>query len=350
MDEMAQLNLLRSEVPRPAPTDLRAEEDRLLAEIATPASGRPARRREGVSRPRLIGLSGLATGLAAAAVAGIALSGGGASHPGSVYTPQAVPVAVVQTLDRAADAASRQRELHPRPGQFLVFESQAEESTESNSKEHGYSRYLSCSRRKIWLPVEGLATGGVLSEVVLPPRQYGSWPIPPEARKTVGTSGPMKAADFDNRAEYLRSDFAYLSRLPADPKGMRAHLYSHLKERTAEADTEAWSRVGGLLTEAYMPAAQRAALFRAAATIPGAEAVGSAEDAAGRKGIAVARVEPALGERAEYIFDRRTYTLLGVRTVVVDAKKAQAPVGTVVESTAQLKVTVADSAPKVTGG
>ncbi|GAB3960689.1 hypothetical protein GCM10029978_010700 [Actinoallomurus acanthiterrae] len=131
---------------------------------------------------------------------------------------------------------------------------------------------------------------------------------------------------------------------------MRAHLYTGLTPGTADGDLEAWSRVGGMLTEAYMPAAQRAALFRAAATIPGAEAVGSAEDAAGRTGVAVARVEPALGERTEYIFDRRTYTFLGQRTVVVDAKKAQAPVGTVTESTAQLSVRIADSAPKVNGG
>lgn len=34
MNEMTQLNRLRSEVPRPDPTELRAEEQRLLSEIA----------------------------------------------------------------------------------------------------------------------------------------------------------------------------------------------------------------------------------------------------------------------------------------------------------------------------
>ncbi|GAA0334417.1 CU044_5270 family protein [Actinoallomurus spadix] len=349
MDEMAQLNLLRAEVPRPAPGDLRTEEDRLLAEIAAPGSARlPRPAHRGRAWPLRIGLSAVATGLAAAAVAGIALSGGDPRAPRASYSPQAVPVAVVQTLDRAADAATRQRELHPRPGQFLVFESENEESVDSNSKEHGHSRYLSRDRRKIWLPVAGRATGGVLIETGLPPRRYGDWPIPPEAGQEAGTS--ERTIDFDNRAEYLRTDYAYLSRLPADPQGMRAHLYDHLTPGTADGDREAWSRAGAMLTEGYMPAAQRAALFRAAATIPGAQAVGRAEDAAGRKGIAVARVDEGAGERAEYIFDPRTYLLLGRRTVVVDAKKGQAPVGTVVESTAQLKVSVADGAPKVTGG
>ncbi|MEV0401634.1 CU044_5270 family protein [Actinoallomurus sp. NPDC050550] len=358
MDEMAQLNLMGSDIPTPTPAELRGEERRLLAEIATPGSERlpgsgvleRLMRPVGGGRPRPVLVAGVATGLAAASVAGVALTGVHSRGPGSSYLPQAVPVAVVQTLGHAADAASRQRELHPKPGQFLVFESQTMEPTDSNSKEHGHSRYLSRARRTIWLPVSGRATGGVLLERGLPAKQYGNWPLPPEARQEVGTTGPTRAADVDNRAEYLRTDYAYLSRLPADPKGMRAHLYTGLKAGTAQGDLEAWSRVGGMLTEAYMPAAQRAALFRAAATIPGAEAVGSAEDAAGRTGVAVARVEPAAGERTEYIFDRRTYTFLGQRTVVVDAEKAQAPVGTVTESTAQLSVRVADSAPKVSGG
>ncbi|MEV5707713.1 CU044_5270 family protein [Actinoallomurus sp. NPDC052274] len=350
MDEMTQLNLLRAEVPRPALADLRAEENRLLSEMVAPGSARlPRPARPGRAWPLRIGLGAVATGLAAAAVAGIVVTGGGSGDPKASYTPMAVPVAVVQTLDRAADAATRQRELHPRPGQFLVVESQADETSDlSNAK--GHFRYLACSRRKIWLPVEGRATGGVLTETVLPPKPYGKWPIPPEAEKEVGTSGPARAADFDNRAEYLRNDYAYLSRLPADPQGMRAHLYDHLKPGTLEGDREAWSRVGAMLTEAYMPAAQRAALFRAAATVPGAQAVGRAEDAAGRQGIAIARTDEDAGERTEYIFDPKTYLFLGRRAVVTDAEKGQAPVGTVTESTAQLKVTVADSAPKVTGG
>ncbi|MFC7642473.1 hypothetical protein ACFQX6_17100 [Streptosporangium lutulentum] len=54
-----------------------------------------------------------------------------------------------------------------------------------------------------------------------------------------------------------------------------------------------------------------------------------------------------IGERQEYIFDRKTYMYLGERSVVIDAAKAEAPVGSVLTSSAQLKVSVADHAPAV---
>ncbi|GAB3960691.1 hypothetical protein GCM10029978_010710 [Actinoallomurus acanthiterrae] len=227
MDEMTQLNLMGSEIPTPTPAELRGEERRLLAEIAAPGSERlrgsgvlgRLMRPVGGGRTRPVLVAGVATGLAAASVAGIALTGVHSRGPGSSYLPQAVPVAVVQTLGHAADAASRQRELHPRPGQFLVFESQIMEGTESNSREHGHSRYLRRARRTIWLPVSGRSTGGVLEEKGLQPKQYGNWPLSPESRQEVGTTGPMRAGDFDYRAEYLRTDYAYLSPAARRPEG-----------------------------------------------------------------------------------------------------------------------------------
>jgi hypothetical protein len=345
MDEMAQLNLLRAEVPEPDLSDLRAEERRLMAAIAEPAGSTPTRRRAG---RRVFGRIGVAGGLAAAAVAAavaVSLDSGPRSNPPALPPSAVAPAAVVQTLDHAAAAALRQPELHPRPGQFLVFRSQSLEEVDSNSREHGSARYLSDTRRTAWVPVSGNATGGVVEEQVLPPKAYPGWPIPPEARTEQGSHGPGRLADVDGRAEYLRTDYAYLSRLPADTAGMRRHLYVEAK-KGAEGDRDAWQRVGGMLSEAYMPAAQRAALFRAAATIPGVEAVASAKDAVGRTGVAVAMTDPG-GMRQEYIFDRHTYLYLGARTVIVDPAKARGPRGGVTESTAQLSVKVSDTAPRV---
>ncbi|GLY88539.1 CU044_5270 family protein [Actinoallomurus iriomotensis] len=341
MDEMAQLNLLRAEVPEPDLPGLRAEEERLMAAIAAPTGSGTARH---TSRRRVFVRVGVAGGLAAAAVAAaVAVSLDSDPRPAPPAPPPSAvaPVAVVRTLDHAAEAALRRPELHPRPGQFLVVRSRALEEVDSDS-----ARYLSDTRRTVWLPVAGDATGGVIEEQVLPPKAYPGWPIPPEARTEQGSHGPDRLADFDGRAEYLRNDYAYLSRLPTDTTGMRRHLYVGAK-RGAEGDRDAWQRVGGMLTEAYLPAAQRAALFRAAATIPGAEAVASAQDAAGRAGVAVAMTDPEAGTRQEYIFDRRTYLYLGARTVIVDPAKARGTKGGVTESTAQLSVRVSDAAPQI---
>ncbi|GAA0213655.1 hypothetical protein GCM10009527_006820 [Actinomadura nitritigenes] len=342
MNEMTRLERFRSEVPRPGPADLRAEEERLRAAMLAPAPGRPK-----AHRPQRFRLAVAVTaGAAAAAVtAGLVVAGpgGGPHRAPAVHT---MPVAHVELLQHAADAAGRTPELHPRPGQFLVYRSMAMNAVESNSGKSGYSRYLSRERRTIWLPVDGDATHGVLATEVLPPKPYPGYAIPPDARKEAGHTGPAKAADFDDRAEWLRTDYTYLSRLPADPAGMYEHLYSHLGTGP-EADGQAWQNVGGMLTEAYMPAAQRKALFRAAAAIPGVRTVGEAVDAAGRTGIAVSLDEPGSGQRDEYIFAPKTYLYLGQRTVVTDASIARAPAGTVVTSTAQLSVGLTDRAPAV---
>ncbi len=341
MDEMTQLDRLRSEIPTPELSG--AAERRLLAEIATSSQPRPARRQR---RRVNLGL-GLASGLAAAVTMGVVITNGDSGDPGQTPTVQPYSMAAV-TLQRAADNTSKQEELHPKPGQFLVFESQTMDPVDSNN-ENGHSRFLSRSKRTVWLPVDGSSLDGVLFMEVLPPKPYPGWPLPPEAKQEVGTRGPDRLADFDQRAEYLRTDYAYLSSLPTDTAGMRKHLYLEL-EPGARADYEAWDRVGSMLAEGYLPAAQRAALFRAAATIPGVETVKKSEDAAGREGVAVAMVSTEAGERQEYIFDLKTYQYLGQRTVVVDADKAEAPVGSVLTATALLKVSVADSAPVVNGG
>ncbi|WP_246646968.1 CU044_5270 family protein [Nonomuraea ceibae] len=331
MDELAQLNSFRSEVPEQE--DLRAEAERLMAGMSAPV-------RSGFRR--LAVRATLAGGLAAAVAAAVFV----VQSPSAPVPPPPMgrTVAAVEVLSRAAEHVGSRPELHPRPGQFLVYESQ---SMDTSGGDAGI--WLSRSKRTIWLPVEGSAVKGILQEEILAPLPYPGHPLPPAARAEqalVGKPGrPERAADFDDRAEFLRNDYAYVSKLPTDTEGMRKHLYTQVPNDGLQ-DYEAWNRVGGLLQESYLPAAQRAALFRAAATIPGVVTVKEAQDAAGRKGIAAAMVSPN-GVREEYIFDRKSYNYLGRRGVVVDAKLADAPVGSVVSSSAQLKVSVADSAPIV---
>ncbi|SDG21330.1 hypothetical protein SAMN05421505_102274 [Sinosporangium album] len=347
MSEMIRLERFREEVPRPDSDALRGQEERLLSAIAAEAplpegNGRPRRRFAVHLRV------GLAAGLAAAALTagGVVFLLDAEQKPAAVI--HTMPMNAEKTLTRAAEKADEFPELRPRPGQYLVFESQTMEPVEANDAD-GHHRYLVRGRSKVWMPFEGDSTHGFSEGVTLKPRPYPGWPIPPGAWEGVGVrTGPEKAADFDQRAEYLRTDYAYVSRLPTDPAKMYQHLYTGLKPGP-EADLEAWNRVGGLLAGAYLPAAQRAALFRAAAAIPGVVGVGKAVDAAGRTGIAAARVDPWLGVREEYIFDSKTYGFLGNRRTVVDARLAEAPVGSVLTSNALVKVSLVDRAPVVKG-
>lgn len=345
MNEMTRLERFRSEIPQPDPARLRRNEDRLLAAMADRAirDARLAQKRW--HRTPLLRLLGLAAGLATAVAAGVVVVVA-PRDASTVLHP--MPVAASEVLTRAAENVNQTPELHPEPGQFLVYESQTMDPVEGQGLDGRAMRYLSRAKRKVWQPVAGDSTGGVIEEEVLPPKRFPGWPIPPEARENIGRSGPDKLADFDERAEFLRSDYAYVSRLPTEPQQMYEHLYTKLGNGSQD-HSEAWGRVRGLLTETYLPAAQRAALFRAAAAIPGVVTVERAVDAAGRTGIAAARIEPELGHRQEYIFDPDTYLYLGERSVVTDAERAGAPVGTVLTSSAQLSVSVADHAPAVKG-
>lgn len=334
MDEMTRLAWFRSEVRRPDLADLRAEEERLLGAIAAPASTRPRR----AGRLRF----GLAAGLVAAAVTAGAVVAGLPGGPRTDPVVPARPVAAVEVLNRAAQNAGATPELHPRPGQYLVYESQTMATAESFHGAHHRSRYLTRSRETVWYPVAGDATGAVMETTNLPPRAYPGWPIPPEAWETVGHSGPARFAAGDTRP--LRTDYAHTSRLPSTAAGMHEYLYLDLHDGLA--DLHAWDRVGELL-QAYLPAAQRAALFRAASAIHGVTTIGQATDAAGRTGIGVTLVIPGLGVREEYILDRTTYQYLGERSVVTDAARAKAPAGSMLMSSALLKVSVADHPPTV---
>jgi len=343
VDEMTLLENLRSEVPPPESADLRRVEERLTAAITGSAAAERPRRRSSVPFRRPV------VPLAAAGTALVLLGGALAvrgEEPGPKgHVVHVMPNRSVEVLDRAAEGVWRQRELRPAPGQYLVFETESMASAEGAVGEDGaYGRYLHRGRRKVWMPVQGRSLDAVVVDTVLPARRFPGYPLPATAPRTTRTGRPERLVDFDQRPEHLRTDYAYLSRLPTDPQGMYRHLYTGLGEGE-EAHRQAWSRVCDLLCQAYMPAAQRAALFRAAGAIPGVTVVRNAEDGIGRKGVAAARVDRLTGERREYVFDPETYDFLGERSVVVDAAAAGAPVGTVVSYSVVLKADVSDSAP-----
>jgi hypothetical protein len=104
--------------------------------------------------------------------------------------------------------------------------------------------------------------------------------------------------------------------LPADPDKLLQKIYADTKGQGNSPDQQAFTTVGDLLRESLMPPAQTAALYRAAAKIPGVKLVNDSVDAIGRHGIAVARVE--FGERTEWIFDRTTFDYLGERSYLVE--------------------------------
>jgi hypothetical protein len=79
-------------------------------------------------------------------------------------------------------------------------------------------------------------------------------------------------------------------------------------------DQEAFVTIGDLLGDRVVPPRVAAALYHAAALIPGVTLVPDATDAIGRHGVAVAQT--ADGIRTELIFSRAGLRLIGERTVI----------------------------------
>jgi hypothetical protein len=139
-----------------------------------------------------------------------------------------------------------------------------------------------------------------------------------------------------------------LQGLPTDPSALLKMIYADTKLNhgvgtgsTTGPDQEAFVTIGDMLGDMPAPPQVSAALYRAAARIPGVTIVPGAVDAAGRKGIAVARDQH--GTRTEWIFNKTTLRLLGTREVLLK-NGPWGKVGTTVTSTAILDRGIVDKA------
>ncbi|MFD3666404.1 CU044_5270 family protein [Streptomyces sp. NPDC058659] len=140
-----------------------------------------------------------------------------------------------------------------------------------------------------------------------------------------GTTGPegMTLAGLDEQGNVPKPHLGapsheYLATLPTDPDALLRKIYRETEGQGRGPDQQAFTTIGDLLVESWPSPRLTAALYRAAAKIPGVVVVDSATDAVGRKGVAVARLDETSGQRTEWIFDSKTLTFLGERTVQVE--------------------------------
>jgi hypothetical protein len=112
--------------------------------------------------------------------------------------------------------------------------------------------------------------------------------------------------------------YRLLQTLPTNPHALLAMIYRVERGHGPGPDQEAFVTIGDLLRNTIAPPKVAAALYRAAALIPGVTLIPHATDAIGRPGVAVARIGPGVdgGIRDELIFSRATLQLIGERTVI----------------------------------
>jgi hypothetical protein len=106
---------------------------------------------------------------------------------------------------------------------------------------------------------------------------------------------------------------------------------------------EIFQEIGDDLRETSATPAQRAALFSAAARLPGIEVDANTTDGAGRPSIAVAKDDEVSRLRFTLLFDPQTYALVGEAESVLAGSSLGYPAGTMIGTSTTLKSSIVDS-------
>ncbi|WP_329229228.1 CU044_5270 family protein [Streptomyces sp. NBC_01460] len=148
-----------------------------------------------------------------------------------------------------------------------------------------------------------------------------------------------------------RPTYAWLASLPTDPDVLLRRLATEITRDQDARDTPAEERdraqdtfdaIGELLRETLMPPRTAAALYKAAARIPGVTVDPDAVDAAGRRGIGVARDDTRAGWRTAWIFDSATLGYLGERSYLT-RDTPMGKKGTLINASAVMERAVVDT-------
>ncbi|MET9673112.1 CU044_5270 family protein [Streptomyces sp. NPDC006482] len=310
-DEIARLLPVPAERERPG-RHHQLLKDQLLREFRQDAAPAAAKPRFGVRRLTIAAVPLAAGALAVTLATGGQLDPRPGADPLAAVTPdssasgrtggQATPAAVL--LDRIATVAAARPAPAVRDDQYVYVSSTVAWS--SQSADETVMRLDTPHSRKIWLSVDGSVPGLL--------RERGKNIVLADEVDKAGR--PVSDHPVGNPAPTLNSPtYRYLESLPTDPDALLKKIYAETKGSGPGPDQMAFVTIGDLLREQLAPPKVSAALYKAAARIPGVTVVDDSVDAAGRHGVAVARVHA--GERTEWIFDRKTLEFLGERGVMV---------------------------------
>jgi hypothetical protein len=302
-------------LPPPAERDLPAGRRSVLKEhltqelrraaqpLARPASGwRQPGASRGAARRQLPARRRPRTALLAAGAAAAVLAAGVTAalnrpsphaQPPVGYAQPGTPTA--RLLGKIAGVAGREPAPAVRDDQFVYIDSKVSFEVTSVSGGKVTNTMTPPHRRQIWLSVSNLCRTGLLAE---------------NGRTALGRNQGEKCPDAGSLND---PTYRLLASLPTDPQALLARINTEEKGAGPGPAAEAFTTIGDLLRESIAPPQVSAALYRAAALIPGVTVVPQAVDAVGRPGVAVAL--DSSGTRTEWIFDRTTLQLLGEREI-----------------------------------
>ncbi|MFE0674595.1 CU044_5270 family protein [Streptomyces sp. NPDC058867] len=328
IEELARL------LPAPAPEELpRAQhllrKEQLMRQMdrapdrdgAAARRPRPTRR---LPRPALL-LPVTALALAGVITAGVTLIPGDDTPATATASPNARPA--VALLDRISLAAAAEDAPTVREDQFAYTRAKVRGADLTSGK----AVVGPLVESETWLAQRP----GPLRKLGLRKENGESFALNAELGDTDGTP-----------AGFGRPTYQWLASLPTDPDDLLTYLYAGTPAVDGqERDQAVFDRIGALLGE-LMPPKTAAALYRAAARIPGVTEAPAARDALGRHGVGIARDDTTFHTRTEWVFDRDDLTFLGARSRLTE-DTPYGEKGTLMSATAILAHAVVDKAGQV---
>lgn len=345
MDELTLLRRTRSET-EPPQAALNRGRAALLDAAARPTephtvtSRRPKRaRRFAIGGLSTLGAATLATGLVLTNVVGLAGWRGGAD------------AAAAAVLDEASAAAITSIDPMLQPGQYLKVDTRGVHVASGGIGDvvasYQYASddtlYRPADPSDDWVWVRGpqsiAATFGPDSE-----EMANAWWASMSSSDSFEAGDLLRAPGGAFYGGAAGAGFADLDQLPRDPYRMLNYIYRTTLGSGPSPDTEALVYMADRLRIGNVPADLRAAMYKAAAMIPGVTFVSDQATLDGRTGVAIGRVEDAWGTRVDIIIDPDTGTFIGDREVLLRDQDG-IPAGTALKWTS-VTSSVVDAAPE----
>lgn len=258
---------------------------------------------------RTILVSAAAAVLAGGLVASDVIQLGGNTIPATAHA--------AELLNRAADSAIATTDPAVGPGQYLRLDI-AESIT--NASENGLTWttrsdnqiFVPYDRNGEWVlnlgPVEPVEYfGAATKEKIENYYRSNGLQSPEPGRQLRGLAGSVVFSA--NSVTFGNLSPTEDATIPREPAALVAWIKAEIKG----TDASVWSFIAGQLATGVVPAEWRAALYRAAALVPGAIVTEQQITLDGRSGTAVGRTED--GVRTDVIFDPASGLFIGVRAV-----------------------------------
>ena len=268
--------------------------EHLMVEYRLAAGNRrPAPQRRRVRRPLIAAVSAVGVLAAVAATATALVLSGGQPAPGS---PSAV-----ELLAKVANAAARQPAPAVGNSEFMYIRSEVAFATYTDGSQVATMEPL--HERQVWRPVANICDWGLVIEegqrtsLALSQRNSPSTPI------------------TCNSGNVGNPTYRLLQSLPTNPRTLLNLIYAFNGPGAATQeqgkDGEAFNTIGNLIRDSIVPPPTAAALYRAAALIPGVTFIGRVTTVEGQPGIAIAWTNRQ--DRYEWIFNPATLQYVGER-------------------------------------